>query len=527
MKRTLIFHPMVVALYPAAALYVQNINDVPLLETLPTFAILSLAAALLWWAATRLSRAIRKAALVVSVFFLLFFSYGHAIAALSNYLTLAGAQAQVLAFLQTQPASLLFLAVWCGLFGLIAVLTFKARSDFRLATQFMNAVSLALAVLALFKAGSILAANQKIEQDARAVQSQWVNLSETASLPPAGEKPDIYYIILDGYARADILQDIYQFDNSAFLAALQQKGFYVAGQAHSNYAITYQALASTFNFAYLNSLDEMVDRSTDNPTPILKLLNDNRLMHLLRQQGYQIAVYSSGLPFIESIPADIRYAPLIRLNPFENWMINRTPLRLWLMGTQYDVYRQRISYELEQLSQATTAAQPRLVFAHIMLPHPPFVFYGDGRPFTPEVEFSIGDGDASTGSIGREEYAARYREQVTYATRQAQKLLDHLLSLDPQPVILIQGDHGPGSQLDWASLENTNVHERLSIFSAYYFPDGDYSSLYPTITPVNSFRVVLNRYFNASYPLLEDRSYWAPWKRPYDWSDVTDILKAP
>ena len=45
------------------------------------------------------------------------------------------------------------------------------------------------------------------------------------------EKPDIYYLIFDRYARADQLASVYGYDNSAFLAALRQRG--VAQQAHA------------------------------------------------------------------------------------------------------------------------------------------------------------------------------------------------------------------------------------------------------------------------------------------------------
>jgi hypothetical protein len=47
--------------------------------------------------------------------------------------------------------------------------------------------------------------------------------------------PDIYYVILDGYARADILDELYGYDNSRFLDYLERHGFFVAETSHSNY----------------------------------------------------------------------------------------------------------------------------------------------------------------------------------------------------------------------------------------------------------------------------------------------------
>src|SRR3970282_1068515 len=73
---------------------------------------------------------------------------------------------------------------------------------------------------------------------------------------PRGDSPDIYYIILDGYARDDILRKFYQLDNRDFLDRLGELGFYVAGCAQSNYAQTQLSLASSLNFAYLDSLGD-------------------------------------------------------------------------------------------------------------------------------------------------------------------------------------------------------------------------------------------------------------------------------
>jgi len=51
----------------------------------------------------------------------------------------------------------------------------------------------------------------------------------------------------------------------------------------------------------------------------------------------------------------------------------------------------------------------------------------------------------------------------------------------------------------------------MPILNAYALPGVDPAqALYPSISPVNSFRVVLNRYFGTDLPLLEDRSYFAP-----------------
>jgi hypothetical protein len=100
--------------------------------------------------------------------------------------------------------------------------------------------------------------------------------------------------------------------------------------------------------------------------------------------------------------------------------------------------------------------------------------------------------------------------------------IDEILKKSPRPpIILIQGDHGPGSRLIRDSVDRTCLFERISILSAYYLPDSALT-IPPDISPVNSFRLVLDTYFGADLDLLPDRTYFSPQSWPYDFTDVTD-----
>jgi hypothetical protein len=65
------------------------------------------------------------------------------------------------------------------------------------------------------------------------------------------------------------------------------------------------------------------------------------------------------------------------------------------------------------------------------------------------------------------------------------------------PIIILMGDHGidPGKDI------------RLNNFEAIYLPGAGKQAIYPSITPVNIFRVIFDARFNGSYPLLKDTSY--------------------
>ena len=79
-------------------------------------------------------------------------------------------------------------------------------------------------------------------------------------------------------------------------------------------------------------------------------------------------------------------------------------------------------------------------------------------------------------------------------------------------VTLFTKPHGP------ALVGETFVH-------ASHLPDGGDVLLYPTITPVNTFRIVLKHYFNADLPLLEDKSFYSTYDRPFRFFDVTNRIR--
>jgi hypothetical protein len=161
-----------------------------------------------------------------------------------------------------------------------------------------------------------------------------------------------------------------------------------------------------------------------------------------------------------------------------------------------------------------------MVFAHIISPHPPFVFDAQGNAVQPPRSYSIGDGDDYRGDW--EEYRQGYAGQVQFVNRMLEKTVDAILSKSSTPpVILIQGDHGPGGFLDWDSPEQTCLWERAAIFNAYYLPGAEANVLSADISPVNSFRIVLKIYFDANLELLPDRTYFTSHRLTRQIIDIT------
>ena len=164
------------------------------------------------------------------------------------------------------------------------------------------------------------------------------------------------------------------------------------------------------------------------------------------------------------------------------------------------------------------------VYAHIIAPHPPFVFDERGNVVTHDTPFTLNDANYYMREHTQKNYIAGYRRQIQYVNTLVLEAVEAILARSTTPpIIIIQGDHGPGAHLHWGSLEQTIPAERFGILNAYYFPDQNYELLYPSISPVNSFRALFNQFFSTDYALLPDRHYYSSWSFPFDFIEVTEL----
>jgi phosphoglycerol transferase MdoB-like AlkP superfamily enzyme len=193
--------------------------------------------------------------------------------------------------------------------------------------------------------------------------------------------------------------------------------------------------------------------------------------------------------------------------------------------SQYDSRRIMLHAAFANLEKlAVPVTQPRFIFAHILAPHPPFVFDADGKSVrSKDMTYSIVDGDHFYQNGGTpQEYATGYAGQVTYIDKLVLKAVDALQKNSRRPpVIIIQGDHGSKLRLNQELLEKTDVNECFPNLNAFFVPKEVRGKLYDNITPVNSFRILFNTLFQDNFAKLEDRSYYSGWSSPFRFTEVT------
>jgi hypothetical protein len=546
-------HSLMIGLYPVLALMATNRAE--LQSMAPFLSLRSLIVAVLFVLVLHLifwpiARSPEAGAILTSFSLALFYTYGH----VENLLT------------QREVATNWLLPFW-GLIWLTGIiLILRGREKVISAAGTLTIIAVILLMFPVFDLVSYkirlaatdetTAAEVVFDQPANGQSSSEDRPAPRENLVTSGytQPFDIYYIVLDGYGRADILADIYDFDNQPFLDELEARGFYIASQSNANYNQTRLSIPAAFNMTY------MQDLGIDADTPFsledhLAMLGSARLFeYLSEEQGYHLANFRSGYQLVDIQSLDtfmqpegaktVTYGDLptvqvfgrtLALSGFEILLLQTTVLDPFLPAMLqstsesplYQEHRERILYTFEHLPDFALMEGEFFVYAHIPAPHPPFVYFADGSPRAHLLPFEMSDGSQYLAKLGgRAEYISRYTAQLSYINTLVLDTIDAILAnSETPPVIILQADHGPGAYFDWESINNTYLPERLGILNAYYFPDGNYANLYPSITPVNSFRVVLDQYFGAQLGLLEDRSYFSTFDEPYEFNEVTSELK--
>jgi hypothetical protein len=404
----------------------------------------------------------------------------------------------------------------------------RARLDIRQFNSLLLGLSLLLIGYAAFRIGDML------------LKVPWSRYNDSLSkvenyslpqLQSPFEKPDIYYIVLDEYARSDVLQELFKFDNSEFVGFLEGHHFVVPDQSRSNYPATQLSIASTLNMDYIQAFAPGLDDS-HNRWLMGPFLDHSRVRALLEAQGYRSISFGIDWSITDNPTTDVYLQPFpVMLNDFEGFLLDVTPLGIskpaldkFVSVPSAATHRQVVSYTFETLKNIGRIAGPKFVFAHIISPHPPFVFDAEGNPADAEYPFTMRDANEYPGSM--KEFRAGYVEQLQFVNKSLEAIVDAILAGSATaPIIILQGDHGTGLYTDFTSSKDTCVWERFSAFAAYYLPGVESSSIPHDISTVNLFRLVLNEYFAAGLPLLEDRQYFYQETLPgYQFEDVTDRL---
>jgi hypothetical protein len=406
--------------------------------------------------------------------------------------------------------------------GIISVFV-RSKNEFTLLTKFLNIISL---VLVIGNLGYVAMHESEIQSKLNEVRARQTKELDAIKLTSQKSNPDIYYIILDAFGRTEVLKQFYDYDNSEFIKQLEERGFTVAKQSRSNYQMTVLSLPSALNIEYLNYLEKIMGRDSIDNVVLCRLTQRNNVTQALKRIGYRFENMRSGYAPTDYIPdADdnigspfgnifhLAFARGTIIGPFQRYFD--------FMG---NAARNARTYAINHPDEIIGKPSPKFSLVHILIPHPPFLFKEDGSA-QPLDQISLAE------TYTKEKYIG----QIKYIQKHILTFLDALNKDPRKKVIIVQGDHGPSLQEGTdGNPSDSFLNERMRILNAYHLPESDLDAakagtegrtIYDGITPVNSFRVVLNKYFDAKLPMLEDKCYFSPTATPFAFDDVTDRVK--
>ncbi len=499
-------HPLLLAAYAVLFVYAANINEIVPADLWVSLAVALAAGAAVLGLCALLYRDLRRGAVVASAIVLALAFFGH-----------IGSQLDEEVVTETVQ-----LIAWAGFVIVVGLYAARARGSLGTVTAALNAFTLVLVAISLV---TIIPA--EASRATRASQGEPVSDRVMAEATRQPER-DIYFLVFDRYGSDWSIEQRFGIEND-LVPDLREAGFVVVPGARANYRATDFSLASILSMETLDDLTEIVGRESDDRTPAREKLGDHEVGRFLRANGYRYYHLGAWYGPTNSNPIADEVLVWGQTTELEQVLRDATALPAIerLLGTVEDDgfrnrHREEALFELRQIERLAETPGRKFVFAHILLPHPPYGWDAQGHIVTKaqeKVAMEAGDEDEL------------YAGQLAFTNDRIREVVDALLDRPPeeQPIIVITGDEGPMlcGHVDCIDGSPETYGVRFGTLRAYHLPSLDVD-VPPDDSGVNIFRMLLREYFGADLPDLPNRSYdWPDNDHLYDFRDITDQLPLP
>ena len=461
-----------------------------------------------------------KSAFIVSLFVILSLNFGH----FKNWLTSYETLFDVVDILVFAIYAILIIG---GTFYLI-----KTKRKLDNATIITNSIAIVFVVMILVNIGTYSFEKSFYDETNNLAPNLSLSVSEKSG------SPDVYLIILDAYANQFVLQKFFDYDNQEFIDALIEQEFFVPNKyTNSNYPSTEFTITSILNMDYLYNLVPSGISEEYKLELINKLSNNNLVMQNFKAMGYMNIGLDSGWPgarvvdiadenLCDNTREDARIFYNLKQNSvvpsidlvFSNSLDSQPTQNNLITLNQVDVdhqKRQKILCNFSELPKIHKKfEEPVFVHWHIPAPHTPWVFDSNGDPPLQRSSIMKDVKKRQMAYIGEMEFI---NKKVIENTK---KLISES---DNEPIIIILSDHGTRVS-DRENTEDEKNIIRYGNLMAFYLPYDVEQLVYET-TPVNTFRLIFNSYFNGNYEILEDKVFEKPGTEFTDWEKkVSNVI---
>ena len=499
-------HPVLFAAYPVLFLWSQNVAEADPADVVVPLLITTGAAAILTVLLGRLFRDVRRAAVAVTPIVIFLLVYGHA--------ARVGGSLHVPVLLQ-QVAWLTVIAV-----GVSAAVRLSAPRIQRLGTGLTRIASILIVITLVLIVPAQLGGGS-----AAAAPVDTAPMATTTTAP----RRDVYWFIFDRYGSDRSLELQYGAHND-LTPWLGERGFTVLG-SYANYVKTSLSLATTMQMTHLADIPGVPGPDEESHTFLNSQIRSSAVAKQFKALGYRYINIGSWWTPTRSSPLADENLHTPGPDEFASSLIEASalPALLRRAGVVIDArerHWENNQFGLDAALGVQDEAGPKFVFAHILLPHPPYVHEDDGSFRT-------------TASLAGVPLETRFRDQLAYANGRIREIVDGLLALpEPErPIIILQADEGPrtpqysatgSTTWDWDAATTEDLEVKFGILNAWYVPGDRPVGLYDGQTSINTFPLLFRDYFGLDYDLLPDRVFAArKYDLPYDEIEITDRLPAP
>lgn len=462
--------------YPCIFIYSQNAGEANASDMLPFFGLFLATAAVILAVLGLIFRDISRGAFTACLAMLVVINFSLVADGIKSMIPWLGAKVQ------------LAIVVVIGL-GLI-ILLLKKKPNMNVGCILLALVFGAMSLVGFFTAIPKLISAASYSQEAQETEIV-TEVIET-------DKPNVYYLLFDEYGGDENLMTYFGYDNSAFYAELEQRGFSVSHTTYNTESCWTDTLVpNLLNLDYVAS-DEMPEKARR------EYLENPYMVELLRENGYGVNLINhraylrveDALELTEGQVEDNISEYLL-----ENSIFNKIDYFYNLINRQLfvdyrDNYVGPLNNCFDQLKNCwkETQAGPTLTISYIQSPHAPFVFNADG---------SIRD--LTTGWFWKDE--TLYPGQLQFVNTKILEAIDNIQANDPTAVILLMSDHGARVPLHmveqfggpWFDTEKETPVMQSSLCCVYV--PGETLDIEGQ-TGINATRMVLNAAFDMDLEMI-------------------------
>ena len=392
---------------------------------------------------------------------------------------------------------------------IVAFYIIRRSKSLTRSTLFLNILLLIYLVIDTVKSASLFQNKMELNNTDLLLKSTDTSPTKDVRLP------NIYYIVLDGYPSTPYQQEELGVKKNYLDSSLSAKGFYVLKNPRSNYNKTAFSMAGTLSMNYFSKIDSVFRIAPYYYNKAIKIVKTTPVLSLLKQNGYNlynlsifdllnypafkkelfISISTTQIVFYNTIWSSLRRDLTWQLFPnLVKKQLQEKRMNMKKFSSPQRGYNNKVLDSLSKFPVDSLRLSPIFVYAHLLMPHFPYFYDSTGYPYPDEAIYA--------DSILTDKN--KFLNYIVYTNHKIDTLISQLIKKsDGKDIIVIQSDHGSRDILNWSRKEDV-----FRNYTAFYFPDKDYRLLYDSMSNVNTFRVILNKYFGQQLPLLPDKSYY-------------------